>query len=84
MRYLRSPAWKEKRERALLLADYMCQKCGATDRLQVHHKTYVRFRNEYQSDLEVLCKPCHDLLHPRKVRRKKKKRPVKRVAKKKQ
>jgi len=60
--YIASAKWKIKARAALARADHKCQKCGRTkwsSRLEVHHKTYERFKNEHPEDLEVLCVECH-------------------------
>lgn len=61
--YLRSPWWLERRNRSLRLAEYRCQQCNAKRDLQVHHLTYERLGFEEDSDLEVLCRGCHEGEH---------------------
>lgn len=66
--YLRSPAWKRRREKALLRAHHQCQICkrrfrfGRGGELEVH-LTYERVGREIDSDLTVLCRECHDAEH---------------------
>lgn len=60
--YIASPIWKRKREDALERARYECEECGmhkGARRLEVHHLTYERFKNERPEDLKVLCEKCH-------------------------
>ena len=60
--YLRSPAWKQRRYRAIERAGERCQGCGISKwsvTLEVHHMTYDRFKNEHPDDLIVLCPDCH-------------------------
>ena len=57
--YLETDAWAEKRAAALEAAEYVCVRCGAERRLQVHHKTYKTLGSERPQDLEVLCSDCH-------------------------
>jgi len=39
-----------------------CERCWErTRRLEVHHLTYERFGRELLTDLQGLCKPCHDI-----------------------
>ena len=57
--YLNSPAWRATRNRALYLARWRCEKCGAKRALQVHHRSYERLGGEWDVDLEVLCEGCH-------------------------
>ena len=63
--YLRSDDWKHVRRLKLEFAGNRCERCGATDELHVHHLTYERFGNENLTDLQVLCKPCHNRAHGR-------------------
>jgi 5-methylcytosine-specific restriction endonuclease McrA len=57
--YLRSDAWRVRRERALEVAGRRCQRCPACTDLQVHHLRYTNLGNELDEDLEVLCSRCH-------------------------
>lgn len=61
--YLESDAWKARRQRALYLAGYSCNRCGVPKMpgviLQVHHRSYANLGDELDSDLEVVCKSCH-------------------------
>lgn len=57
--YLDSVAWEKRRARMIAVAGHRCQSCGATTGLEVHHLTYNRLGEERDSDLEVLCPPCH-------------------------
>lgn len=74
--YINSQQWKRKRQQAIDRAGNQCQVCGVygtrQTRLEVHHKTYERFKNERPEDLEVVCQPCH--LERDKVRAKESKR----------
>lgn len=61
--YLKSPLWREVRNRALEQYGSICSKCGGygTD---VHHKTYRGAGgNERMEDLQVLCRGCHEAFH---------------------
>lgn len=60
--YMASPAWRERRKRALERAGYRCQVCGETRGLQVHHNSYERLGNEADEDLAVLCFWCHQVV----------------------
>jgi hypothetical protein len=68
---------KELRQRILERDDYACQlgailanqfglsTLGMTpcdDKLQAHHKTYIRAGCELDSDLITVCQRCHDIL----------------------
>jgi len=61
--YLASSTWRTKRNRALRLANYRCQRCGSKRDPNVHHRTYERLGAELDSDLEVLCFTCHNGHH---------------------
>jgi 5-methylcytosine-specific restriction endonuclease McrA len=59
-KYIRSKEWKQRASRMRKLAGYRCQRCGKKGvPLDVHHLTYERFGNERDSDLLVVCRPCH-------------------------
>ncbi len=60
--YMASVEWKQRRQRAIELAGYCCERCGATawdKRLEVHHLTYERMGHEKDADLMALCPECH-------------------------
>jgi hypothetical protein len=59
LEYLKSASWRVTRNRALMLADYRCERCNSKRDLQVHHRTYERLGHEWDQDLEVLCGGCH-------------------------
>jgi hypothetical protein len=53
--YINGPAWKAKREEKLRQVGRRCECCGSSNRLEVHHLTYVRLFHEDLNDLMVLC-----------------------------
>ena len=58
--YLKSDDWKERRLILIEEAGNMCQECGATEKLQVHHLKYDNLGfEELGVDVEVDCKTCH-------------------------
>ena len=61
--YLRSDAWRRRREHALTWADHRCQVCNSPHDLVVHHRTYESIGHEDLADLTVLCSECHDIFH---------------------
>ena len=67
-RYLRSRQWAGTRALAIHRADGMCEVCGETQYLEVHHKTYERLGNETHDDLIVLCSSCHAKVHDKPAR----------------
>ena len=66
--YIVSDAWHAKREEAFKILGKHCNRCGSTKRLTLHHKNYRRLgREKVKIDLEVLCFPCHEKEHGRKI-----------------
>ena len=62
--YLQTPEWREKRERVLFKAKFMCGICGVhPDQFHIHHITYERRGYEWDSDLMAICVDCHDKHH---------------------
>lgn len=65
--YLRSQRWREFRTAMLELADGTCERCGASEHenrllvLDVHHLHYQTLGCEVPDDVQVLCRPCHEL-----------------------
>lgn len=70
--YLNSQTWKNIRYAKLVSVDFKCEACNYGEYefqegpIDVHHKTYERLGDERMSDLEVLCRPCHEKRHGRK------------------
>lgn len=58
-RYLQTPWWKWRRNRALTRARYRCERCQVNRDAQVHHTSYERLGQEADEDLQVLCGGCH-------------------------
>jgi len=65
-RHLQSKTWKRKAKAARRRAGWRCERCGESRPLDVHHKTYARFKKELAKDLEALCRPCHEAHHAKK------------------
>lgn len=61
--YLLSKWWKQKRAQKLKSVGSQCEKCHAKKSLHVHHLNYDRLGRERHSDLQVLCKRCHEYEH---------------------
>lgn len=58
--YMQSYIWKDKRELVKTRDNYMCQKCGTSSQLHVHHMWgYEQIPNEPIEALITLCKGCH-------------------------
>ena len=60
-------AWLRVRVRILNLRGEKCEKCGAEERLDVHHLTYENFGFEKDEDLQILCQNCHRAVHRRDI-----------------
>jgi 5-methylcytosine-specific restriction endonuclease McrA len=62
--YLQSETWKNIRER-IKLRDIVCQMCGSTENLTVHHmNSKYRFHEaEHPEQLILLCEKCHTWIH---------------------
>lgn len=59
-KYISSAKWKKLRKEVMALAKFTCQRCRKYACSEVHHLNYDRFRNERLSDLQALCRSCHD------------------------
>jgi hypothetical protein len=61
--YINSSTWKRLRDAKIKQVGGVCEHCGLSKwsvTLEVHHKTYERFKHEKLEDLEVLCHKCHE------------------------
>lgn len=66
--YLNSPQWLRFRKRIVIERGSRCEKCFSTcGILHVHHLTYERVCMERETDVVVLCVPCHEKAHGRKL-----------------
>ena len=61
--YLSSRYWKDKRLEVLIFYKNQCVVCDSCYSLNVHHMKYTRLGKEKMSDLVVLCKHCHQIIH---------------------
>lgn len=61
--YLQSPHWKYLSELIYEHYGQKCLCCGARVRLEIHHLTYERIGRERLSDLRVVCRFHHELIH---------------------
>lgn len=60
--YLVSPWWKAKRLQKLKSCHFRCERCPSRA-TQVHHKHYRSLGREKNTDLEAVCRPCHEAEH---------------------
>lgn len=62
--YMESAKWASFRASILKKRGTSCERCGLTTmRMHIHHLSYVRFGNEEDEDVIVLCVPCHQKRH---------------------
>ena len=57
---------KKWRKAVLLRDNYICQGCGLTESLHVHHKQWKIDRPDLRYDVDngiTLCEHCHDRIH---------------------
>lgn len=63
--YIHSPRWRAVKQR--FLSSKLRQDCYVCHRwdvpLDLHHKTYKRLFHEKLTDLMLLCRECHKLVH---------------------
>ncbi len=57
--YWESETWKDRALKVKERDNFLCQECGTSKDLQVHHLTYERRWCERLEDLLTLCEPCH-------------------------
>lgn len=62
-RYLQSREWCEKREVIKERASNICERCKYYPLDHVHHLTYERIYNELLTDLQGICRDCHEYIH---------------------
>jgi 5-methylcytosine-specific restriction endonuclease McrA len=58
-RHLASDEWQALRAARITAARGRCERCGDTEGLQLHHRSYDRLGKERDDDLELLCWRCH-------------------------
>lgn len=61
--YMRSYAWRKRRDEYFTRHLKRCRACGDKERIQLHHLNYDNFGAETDDDLLPLCKYCHDAVH---------------------
>lgn len=65
--YLLSDKWVEFKRRIALDRGKKCEVCKKVPWFSLHHKTYARLFNELPTDVLLVCKDCHVLLHQDKI-----------------
>lgn len=61
--HINSPEWAARKDQYYAGHARRCRACGSVKKIHLHHKTYVRFKYELDSDLVPLCEGCHDKVH---------------------
>lgn len=61
--YLKSEHWKALRAKALDYHGKICFKCKSKGPLDVHHLRYRKIYDVLVTDLQVLCRSCHEMEH---------------------
>ena len=64
--YLKTKHWLIKKIRISKKYNYTCQMCGCSckeNKPNIHHNTYKRIGNEWDTDLNYLCETCHHAIH---------------------
>ena len=63
--FLKTPYWRSVAHRVKLMAGNKCERCGSSENLCAHHKTYEHHGDEihFLRDLECLCDGCHKATH---------------------
>ena len=62
--YLRSDAWRERRQLVLERAGGLCEGCRKRPACDVHHATYEHLYDELLFELLAVCRDCHKKIHP--------------------
>ena len=62
--YMKSADWLKKRRYAFYLLGKVCEICGASKGINVHHNNYGALGNERpRADLVIMCAGCHLAFH---------------------
>ncbi|MDA0710571.1 MAG: hypothetical protein O3B73_10235 [bacterium] len=61
--YVRSKAWRSRREQFLADCNHQCVLCGGKENLHVHHLHYQSVGRETAKDVTVCCRRCHFIEH---------------------
>lgn len=61
--YLESAHWKQLRQQKFRASGKVCERCRASECLQIHHLRYRLIYDVGLGDLQVLCRRCHQITH---------------------
>lgn len=62
--YLHSSEWQAVRTKVMARANRLCERCRDRAAKHVHHLHYWNVGQELEEDLQAVCVPCHQELHP--------------------
>jgi hypothetical protein len=62
-KYRQTDAWRERRERVLKRANYVCEGCRINRATEIHHMTYDNTGDEFLWQLVAICRDCHERFH---------------------
>ena len=62
--YIKSPAWRKKKSQTYWCLGKVCEMCGSSKKIHVHHNNYEFLGSEkIFRDLVILCASCHKAFH---------------------
>lgn len=66
--YINSAKWFGFRRSLIKIRGHKCEKCGDTPKvIHAHHLTYENFKHEKPEDILLVCVPCHEIIHNKKI-----------------
>lgn len=63
--HMQSQYWFDLKQYRLALANYVCESCGTSGPLELHHVDYSNLLAENINDVRVICRQCHQAVHNR-------------------
>ena len=63
--HMQSQYWFNLKQYRLALANYVCESCGTSGPLELHHVDYSNLLAENINDVRVICRQCHQAVHNR-------------------
>ena len=63
--HMQSQYWFDLKQYRLALANYVCESCGTSGPLELHHVDYSNLLAENINDVRVICRQCHQAIHDR-------------------
>ena len=61
--HMQSQYWFNLKQYRLALANYVCESCGTSGPLELHHVDYSNLLAENINDVRVICRQCHQTVH---------------------